>query len=259
MFGFVGPNGAGKTTTMRIVLGVLAADRGEVLFDGRRSTSTMRARFGYMPEERGLYPKMRVRDQLVYLARLHGVDAGGARPRGRRLDRAARADRPRRRPRRAALAGQPAARAARGGARARSRAAGARRAVLRAGPGRRRRAQRRARRLRRDRRAGGVLLAPARARRAPVRGRGDHQGRSAGGVRAGRGAARPRGRPTATCASRSQADGDGWLAAVPGADAVDAGPRGTLVALRDGASPSRARRRPRGRAGDATSASSARR
>jgi ABC-2 type transport system ATP-binding protein len=81
MFGFVGPNGAGKTTTMRIILGVLAADRGEVIFDGRPVTFETRARFGYMPEERGLYPKMRVRDQLVYLARLHGVgerEAGDA-------------------------------------------------------------------------------------------------------------------------------------------------------------------------------------
>jgi ABC-2 type transport system ATP-binding protein len=79
MFGFVGPNGAGKTTAMRIVLGVLAADRGEVVFDGRPVDFTVRSRFGYMPEERGLYPKMRVRDQLVYLARLHGVAAGAAR------------------------------------------------------------------------------------------------------------------------------------------------------------------------------------
>jgi ABC-2 type transport system ATP-binding protein len=73
MFGFVGPNGAGKTTTMRIVLGVLAADRGEVLFRGQKVDFETRTRFGYMPEERGLYPKMRVRDQLVYLARLHGL------------------------------------------------------------------------------------------------------------------------------------------------------------------------------------------
>jgi ABC-2 type transport system ATP-binding protein len=73
MFGFVGPNGAGKTTAMRIILGVLAADRGEVLFDGRPVTFDTWTRFGYMPEERGLYPKMRVHDQLVYLARLHGV------------------------------------------------------------------------------------------------------------------------------------------------------------------------------------------
>jgi ABC-2 type transport system ATP-binding protein len=78
MFGFVGPNGAGKTTAMRIVLGVLAADRGAVLFDGRPVDFGLRSRFGYMPEERGLYPKMRVRDQLVYLARLHGIDANAA-------------------------------------------------------------------------------------------------------------------------------------------------------------------------------------
>jgi ABC-2 type transport system ATP-binding protein len=78
MFGFVGPNGAGKTTTMRIVVGVLAADRGEVLFRGAPVDFEMRRRFGYMPEERGLYPKMRVRDQLVYLARLHGRDETAA-------------------------------------------------------------------------------------------------------------------------------------------------------------------------------------
>jgi len=78
MFGFVGPNGAGKTTTMRIVLGVLTPDRGEVLFRGRPVDFETRTRFGYMPEERGLYPKMRVRDQLVYLGRLHGVGAADA-------------------------------------------------------------------------------------------------------------------------------------------------------------------------------------
>ena len=79
MFGFVGPNGAGKTTTMRIVLGVLAADRGDVRFRGEPVDFAMRTRFGYMPEERGLYPKMRVRDQLVYLARLHGREETAAR------------------------------------------------------------------------------------------------------------------------------------------------------------------------------------
>ncbi|RBM10296.1 ABC transporter ATP-binding protein [Prauserella sp. PE36] len=75
LFGFVGSNGAGKTTTMRIVLGVLAADAGEVRFDGGPVTHETRTRIGYLPEERGLYPKMRVLDQLVYLARLHGVPA----------------------------------------------------------------------------------------------------------------------------------------------------------------------------------------
>ena len=54
MFGFVGPNGAGKTTAMRIVLGVLAADRGEVFYQGRPVDFKVRSRFGYMPEERGL-------------------------------------------------------------------------------------------------------------------------------------------------------------------------------------------------------------
>jgi ABC-2 type transport system ATP-binding protein len=73
LYGFVGPNGAGKTTTMRIVLGVLAPDRGEVRWRGKPVDAATRSRFGYMPEERGLYPKMRVRDQLVYLARLHGA------------------------------------------------------------------------------------------------------------------------------------------------------------------------------------------
>lgn len=73
MFGFVGANGAGKTTAMRIILGVLEADGGEVHWEGRPVSDASRRRFGYMPEERGLYPKMRVREQLVYLALLHGL------------------------------------------------------------------------------------------------------------------------------------------------------------------------------------------
>jgi ABC-2 type transport system ATP-binding protein len=76
--GFVGPNGAGKTTAMRIVLGVLAADAGEVRWNGGPVDAATRARFGYMPEERGLYPKMRVARQLEYLARLHGLAAADA-------------------------------------------------------------------------------------------------------------------------------------------------------------------------------------
>jgi ABC-2 type transport system ATP-binding protein len=71
--GFVGRNGSGKTTSMRIVLGVLDADAGEVRWRGAPIGRDERRRFGYMPEERGLYPKMRVQEQLVYLARLHGV------------------------------------------------------------------------------------------------------------------------------------------------------------------------------------------
>jgi ABC-2 type transport system ATP-binding protein len=73
MFGFVGPNGAGKTTTMRIVMGVLDPDAGNVTWRGEPVDFDVRRRFGYMPEERGLYPKMRVHDQLAYLASLHGV------------------------------------------------------------------------------------------------------------------------------------------------------------------------------------------
>ena len=79
--GFVGPNGAGKTTAMRIALGVLEADAGEVRWRGRPVDAPARRRFGYIPEERGLYPKMRVLDQLVYLARLHGVGRASARSR----------------------------------------------------------------------------------------------------------------------------------------------------------------------------------
>ena len=76
--GFIGANGAGKTTTMRIVLGVLAADGGDVRWRGARVTAEARRRFGYMPEERGLYPKMGIADQLVFFARLHGLTAAAA-------------------------------------------------------------------------------------------------------------------------------------------------------------------------------------
>ena len=73
VFGFVGSNGAGKTTTMRIVLGVLIADGGRVLWDGAPIDFKTRRRIGYMPEERGLYPKMAAGAQLTYLAQLHGT------------------------------------------------------------------------------------------------------------------------------------------------------------------------------------------
>jgi ABC-2 type transport system ATP-binding protein len=71
--GFVGPNGAGKTTAMRIALGLLRPVAGEVRWEGRPLDDEARRRFGYMPEERGLYPKMRLRDQLVWFARIHGA------------------------------------------------------------------------------------------------------------------------------------------------------------------------------------------
>jgi ABC-2 type transport system ATP-binding protein len=78
MFGFCGSNGAGKTTTMRIAMGLARADAGEVRWQGHPLDQTLRRRIGYMPEERGLYPKMRVGEQLAYLARLHGLDAAAA-------------------------------------------------------------------------------------------------------------------------------------------------------------------------------------
>ncbi|MCY7341869.1 MAG: ATP-binding cassette domain-containing protein [Pseudonocardia sp.] len=78
VFGFVGSNGAGKTTTMRIVLGVLSADAGEVQWQDAPIDSEVRRRIGYMPEERGLYPKMKVGEQLRYLARLHGMSTAEA-------------------------------------------------------------------------------------------------------------------------------------------------------------------------------------
>ncbi len=74
MFGFVGSNGAGKTTAMRIVMGIDDADAGQVRWEGQPADRRMRSRFGYMPEERGLYPKTPARRQLTYLARLHGLD-----------------------------------------------------------------------------------------------------------------------------------------------------------------------------------------
>lgn len=78
IFGFVGSNGAGKTTTMRAILGVLNLNSGEVLFGGEPITTETRRSIGYMPEERGLYPKMKIGEQLIYLARLHGIPAAEA-------------------------------------------------------------------------------------------------------------------------------------------------------------------------------------
>ena len=77
--GFVGGNGAGKTTTMRMIMGLLAVHGGEVRTGGRSLTADDRSRFGYMPEERGLYPKQKILDQLVFLGRLHGMSASAAR------------------------------------------------------------------------------------------------------------------------------------------------------------------------------------
>ncbi|MGY2085232.1 ABC transporter ATP-binding protein [Blastococcus sp. SYSU DS0539] len=78
MFGFCGANGAGKTTTMRIAMGLVRPDAGEVRWQGRALDQVTRSRIGYMPEERGLYPKMKVGEQVTYFARLHGLDAAAA-------------------------------------------------------------------------------------------------------------------------------------------------------------------------------------
>ena len=77
--GFVGGNGAGKTTTMRMIMGLLQPNEGTVDWNGAPITARDRAQFGYMPEERGLYPKQPVRSQLVYLGELHGMTGKQAR------------------------------------------------------------------------------------------------------------------------------------------------------------------------------------
>jgi ABC-2 type transport system ATP-binding protein len=87
MFGFLGPNGAGKTTAMRAILGVTSLDSGSIRFDGVPVDDRARRRFGYMPEERGLYPSMRVLDQLQYFGRLHDMDAAAAYRAGEQLCR----------------------------------------------------------------------------------------------------------------------------------------------------------------------------
>lgn len=73
IYGLLGPNGSGKTTTIRMVMGILGPDRGHVRLFGGDPGQTRRERVGYLPEERGLYRKMKVRDHLVFLARLRGV------------------------------------------------------------------------------------------------------------------------------------------------------------------------------------------
>jgi ABC-2 type transport system ATP-binding protein len=76
--GFLGPNGAGKTTTMRAIFGLTDLDSGSVRWNGVPVGPAQRRRFGYMPEERGLYPNMLVAEEIEYLARLHGMDASSA-------------------------------------------------------------------------------------------------------------------------------------------------------------------------------------
>lgn len=78
MLGFLGPNGAGKTTAMRSVFGLVRPDEGRVTWQDHPVSQRVRRTFGYMPEERGLYPKMKVREQVVYFGRIHGLDRSDA-------------------------------------------------------------------------------------------------------------------------------------------------------------------------------------
>lgn len=78
MYGFLGANGAGKTTTFRMILGLLDATEGEITWNGKPITYANSTHIGYLPEERGLYPKMKVEDQLVYLGQLRGMKKNDA-------------------------------------------------------------------------------------------------------------------------------------------------------------------------------------
>lgn len=78
MFGFLGANGAGKTTTFRMILGLLDVSGGRITWDGKPINYETSSIIGYLPEERGLYPKLKVREQIVYLARLRGMQKQAA-------------------------------------------------------------------------------------------------------------------------------------------------------------------------------------
>lgn len=78
IYGLLGANGAGKTTTMRMVLGLIYPDGGKIEYNGKPYSSELQQLMGYLPEERGLYPKIKVSDQIVYLARLRGISASEA-------------------------------------------------------------------------------------------------------------------------------------------------------------------------------------
>lgn len=77
-YGLLGANGAGKTTTMRMVLGLIYPDSGRILYNGKPYGNELQHQMGYLPEERGLYPKVKVSDQIIYLARLRGMSASEA-------------------------------------------------------------------------------------------------------------------------------------------------------------------------------------
>ena len=96
LIGFLGPNGAGKTTTMRSVVGMVRTDRGTITWDGVAVDESIRTRTGYMPQERGLYPRMKVREQVVYFGKLAKMSGSDAESRAdywlERLELTARAD-----------------------------------------------------------------------------------------------------------------------------------------------------------------------
>ena len=172
-----GRNGAGKTTTMRCIFGLAEPDRGEVRWQRQPIDRDDRLRFGYMPEQRGLYPRMRVADQLSYFGQQHGLSGSGRQRRRGPLARRPGPRRPRQVEARGALARQPAAGPARDGARPRPGAARPRRAVLRPRPDRHRDDDRRPPRAGRGRRRRRLLQPPARPRRGRLRGRRDHRPR----------------------------------------------------------------------------------
>jgi len=78
LVGFIGPNGAGKSTTMRSIMRLISIDGGEITWDGHRLADDDRRRFGYMPQERGLYGKMKLQEQVAYFGRLAGLDSADA-------------------------------------------------------------------------------------------------------------------------------------------------------------------------------------
>ena len=93
VFGLLGPNGAGKTTTLRMVMNILGPDAGTIEILGQPADHAARDRIGYMPEERGLYPRMVLEEQLVFMAAIKGMAPQGGREAARPLARAARARR----------------------------------------------------------------------------------------------------------------------------------------------------------------------
>jgi ABC-2 type transport system ATP-binding protein len=78
IYGLLGANGAGKTTTMRMVLGLIYPDEGKILYNGKSFNSELQRIMGYLPEERGLYPKVKIGDQITYLAQLRGMSKSDA-------------------------------------------------------------------------------------------------------------------------------------------------------------------------------------